>query len=417
MRILSFPPLALIGFGDDYREVTTSDLDARSWLRAGLAVAAVGWGAQQFAPLLLLYQSALGLSTPTVQGTFGFYVLGLIPGLLLGGPVSDRFGRRRVMAPTLVVSALATILLILGGGGVGWLFAGRLLSGIASGAAFSSGAAWIKELSVIDASRSPRRITVAMSIGFGLGPLVSGVLAQWAPAPTVVPYLPHLLLTVIAFAFVFGAPETQHRKGSLWAQLRVREVRDRRFLTVVIPLAPWVFGSVSIAVAYLPGLVKANLGSYSLIFSTIVTVLCAAAGIAAQPLARWVDHPRQPRLLATALGLIVVGVLIAAASAFWVQPALVILTAIVLGSAYGCCQVCGLREVQRISQPERLAGLTAAYQAVSYLGFAASYPLSAAGRFVPAGELLLVVAFLAVVTLLFTTFQSSKSSPALASRL
>ncbi|WP_279581626.1 MFS transporter [Fodinicola feengrottensis] len=184
----------------------TASSDPRGWLRAGVAVAAVGWGAQQFAPLLLMYQSTLGLSTTTVQGTFGFYVLGLIPGLLFGGPMSDRYGRRRVMAPTLVVSAVASLLLILGGTGAGWLFAGRLLAGVASGAAFSSGAAWIKELSASRSSLSPRRITVAMSVGFGLGPLVSGVLAQWGPAPTVVPYLPHLLLAAVAFFLIFGAP-------------------------------------------------------------------------------------------------------------------------------------------------------------------------------------------------------------------
>src|SRR3954463_5254510 len=85
---------------------------ARRWWGAGVAVAAVGWGAQQFAPLVLMYESRLGLSSTPVQAIFGMYVLGLIPGLLLGGPVSDRYGRRRVMAPTLAVSAAATLLLI-----------------------------------------------------------------------------------------------------------------------------------------------------------------------------------------------------------------------------------------------------------------------------------------------------------------
>ncbi|MBO0689569.1 MAG: MFS transporter, partial [Candidatus Dormibacteraeota bacterium] len=158
----------------------------RDWYGAGLAVAAVGWGAQQFAPLLLLYQADLHLATSTIQGTFAMYVVGLIPGLLLGGPTSDRYGRRRVIGPTLAVSVAATVLLLLGGSGVGWLLAGRLLAGVASGAAFSSGAAWIKELSENHrggVNPGPRRATVAMTLGFGLGPLVAGVLAQWAPAP------------------------------------------------------------------------------------------------------------------------------------------------------------------------------------------------------------------------------------------
>lgn len=50
--------------------------DTRAWWGAGLAVAAVGWGAQQFAPMLLMYRAELGLSMTTVQATFGQYVLG-----------------------------------------------------------------------------------------------------------------------------------------------------------------------------------------------------------------------------------------------------------------------------------------------------------------------------------------------------
>jgi len=163
----------MVGMTDRVLLVPAGDVSAaRAWWGAGLAVAAVGWGAQQFAPLLLLYQSELGLSATVVQGTFGLYVLGLIPGLLLGGPCSDRYGRRRVMVPTLVASVVGTLLLILGGTSAEWLFAGRLVAGMASGAAFSAGAAWLKELSAVGVdgmNPAPRRLTVTMSVGFGLG--------------------------------------------------------------------------------------------------------------------------------------------------------------------------------------------------------------------------------------------------------
>ncbi|MDQ2882595.1 MAG: MFS transporter [Actinomycetota bacterium] len=383
--------------------------DARAWWGAAFVVAAVGWGANQFAPLLLMYRAGLGLSTATVEATFGMYAIGLIPGLLIGGPVSDRYGRRRVMVPALVASVAGTILLIFGGSGVEWLFAGRLIAGVASGAAFSSGAAWIKELSTAGSSGGgnpgPRRVTVAMTVGFGVGPLVAGVLAQWAPAPTVLPYLPHLALAVVAFPLMRRSPETRsaNRQNSLRQQLRMPEVRGRRFRTVVVPLAPWVFGSASIAFAYLPGLVEKNLGGYALVFSAMVTLLTAAAGILVQPLARRIDHPGRPRLIGTALAIVVAGLLIAAAAAATSQPMLVVAAALVLGAGYGCCQVCGLLEVQRLAQPDDLAGLTAAYQAVSYLGFAAPFLLAAVDHAVPASELLIAVAVLAALTLVWTT--------------
>ena len=68
----------------------------RRWLGAGLAVCMAGWGANQFTPMLLLYRSQLGLSAATVEAMFGLYAIGLMPGLLVGGSLSDRIGRRRV---------------------------------------------------------------------------------------------------------------------------------------------------------------------------------------------------------------------------------------------------------------------------------------------------------------------------------
>src|SRR5882724_4408453 len=78
---------------------------------------------------------------------------------------------------------------------------------------------------------------------------------------------------------------------------RSSAVLSRRFWTVVVPLAPWVFGSASIALAYLPGLVKVQLGDHALIFSAVVTMLTAAAGIVVQPLARRLDRSAGTRLL------------------------------------------------------------------------------------------------------------------------
>ncbi|MEU5125572.1 MFS transporter [Streptomyces mobaraensis] len=392
----------------------SAGIGGRAWLRAGVAVAAVGWGANQFAPLLLLYRSELGLSAATVQATFGLYAIGLVPGLLLGGPVSDRYGRRRLMLPALFVSVLASLLLIAGGSQEELLFAGRLVSGVASGAAFSSGTVWIKELSLAGSTREanpgPRRATITMTTGFAVGPLVAGLLAQWAPSPMIVAYLPHLALALVSIPLVWGAPETcgGSREGSVWRQVRVPAVREPRFRNVVAPLAPWVFGSASVALAYLPGLVKDRVGGNALVFGAVVTALTGFAGILVQPLARRMDDPRRPRLIASSMAIVVAGLLVSAAAAETLQPALVVLAALVLGAGYGCCQVCGLLEVQRMAGPKDLAGLTAVYQALSYIGFAAPFVLAALQDSVRASVLLCCAAGLAVLTLAYVTLRAAR---------
>jgi predicted MFS family arabinose efflux permease len=370
-----------------------------NWLSVALAVGAVAWGANQFVPLLLVYRDSIGISASTAQATFGLYAAGLAPGLLVGGPFSDRHGRRPVLIAALIASALASGLLMVGEDGVGWLFAGRLLAGVASGAAFSAGSAWLKELS--PGAAGARRATVSMTAGFAASPVAAGLLAQWAPAPMIVPYVPHLALAAMAIPLIAWQSESSARIPPAGGRAAV--LHDRRFRSVVAPLAPWVFGSAAIPLAYLPSLVQSRLGSRALVFGAFVATVTALAGIAVQSLARRLDSGDGPRLLAAALGIVTTGLLVAAVAAATRSLALIVLAAIVLGAGYGCCQVCGLLEVQRLAPPDRLAGMTAAYQALSYTGFALPFLLASIAGVVAPQAGLAVLAGLAAFTLLSTT--------------
>src|ERR1700694_4574325 len=79
------------------------------WLPVGGLLFATGWGANHFAPLLLLYQRQFGLSNLATAAIFGAYAVGLIPSFLAGGPLADRFGRRRVAVPAVVASMFGSL--------------------------------------------------------------------------------------------------------------------------------------------------------------------------------------------------------------------------------------------------------------------------------------------------------------------
>jgi len=85
-----------------------------AWVRVALVMFAVGWGANQFSPMLIVYRHALGLNAGEIAGLFAIYAATLIPGLLAGGPLSDRFGRRACVLPFAALSPVATLLLVLG---------------------------------------------------------------------------------------------------------------------------------------------------------------------------------------------------------------------------------------------------------------------------------------------------------------
>src|SRR4051794_11186995 len=214
---------------------------------------AVGWGANQFSPMLLVYRDEIGLSASTRAALFGVYAAGLIPGLLLGGRASDRRGRRSLVVPFVALSPLATLILIVGRHDLALLAAGRLLAGVCSGVVFGTASAWVQELS---AGESPgvaaRRAAIALSAGFGAGPLVAAVVAQWAPQPLIVPYLPHLVLAVIALALLLPVPEPERVEAVGRRPLIVAALRDARFRRIAVLLAPWVFGFAGITAVVIP---------------------------------------------------------------------------------------------------------------------------------------------------------------------
>ena len=121
-----------------------SRLVVAAWQRPALVMFAVGYGANQFVPLLAVYRTTLALSDSQATAIFGVYALGLIPGLLLTGPASDRYGRRPLMLGFAGLSLVATAVLITGQWGPAGLYAGRWLTGVVSGGAFSVGTAWVK---------------------------------------------------------------------------------------------------------------------------------------------------------------------------------------------------------------------------------------------------------------------------------
>jgi MFS family permease len=374
------------------------------WVPTAAALLGVGWGANQITPMLLVYRQALGLSTGTLEAVFGVYALGLIPGLLLMGPVSDARGRRAVVIPAAAASLLASVLLSTAGYSVVLLFAGRLLAGMSSGAAFGAGTAWLREtsrppLGTASDQTAARRAAVAMTAGFALGPLVAGLLAQWAPAPTVVPYLPHIAVMAVVLLLLRQAPETVTAGHRPALRRPPPGLHSTRFRTVVAPMAPWVFAAPAIAFALLPSVVGAGHATDGIALTATITALCALAGVLIQPLARRLDtRSRRNRAAITGLLVLAAGLVLGAVTAQAQQVWLLVPCAIVLGSAYGLCLVAGLVEIHRLADDRTLAGLTATYYALTYLGFAAPYLIVLAAQVASYAILLTVAAALALGT-------------------
>ncbi|MFH8470853.1 MFS transporter [Streptomyces sp. NPDC017991] len=360
-----------------------------AWVRPAAAVFTVGWGANMFASVLQVYRDSL--SGLQVNALFGAYAVGLIPALLVMARVSDRLGRRRVLLAALLLCALASAVILFSGGAFGTILAGRILVGVSAGSAFGPGTTWIKELSDTGkpaetgtgsgsgSGAGARRSAVALTAGFAVGPLLSGVVVQWLPSPQTTAYLVHIALVALTLPLVWRAHESAPpaawpagradggpRRGAGAGAMSV--LTSRLFLTAVLPTAPWVFGAATVSLAALPVLVP--LGGYGAVGGGVVAAVTLGSGIAVQPWARRLTRRSPAAPFRVGMAAVIAGLLAAALTVATGSLVLLLAAAVVLGSAYGLLLVSGLQLAESLAGPQNISTVIAVFYSLTYVGFA-----------------------------------------------
>src|SRR3954471_1677938 len=119
-------------------------------MRVPFLVVAAAWfatmaGTNLATPLYAVYEGEFGFSSAVLTLVFATYALVLAPSLLLFGQLSDRLGRRRVMAVGFA-TATAGLALFAAAQSLPWLFAARAVQGLAVGMISGAAAAALVEL-------------------------------------------------------------------------------------------------------------------------------------------------------------------------------------------------------------------------------------------------------------------------------
>jgi MFS family permease len=380
-----------------------------AWKLVAPAIAIAAWGGNHFTPLLLLYRQVEGYTAVEVDLLLASYIVGVIPGLLLAGPLSDRHGRKKLMFVALILGMIGSVILGLGAASVPILEIGRLFSGASVAVAMVVGSSWIKELSSapyspgVRASTAARRASLTLTVGFGAGAGVSGLMAQWGPLPTLLPYALQILLTIVAIIVLARAPETRQFDSnvkSLFADLRIPAASRRRFFGVILPIAPWVFSTAAIAYAVMPSLIENQVGPDKIAFATLLTVVTLGSGAGIQFVVPRITAKTGGRQSLVGLGLAVIGVILGAIEASVLSPGLAVVIAVLLGASYGVLMVSGLIEIQQMAGPNDIAGITGIYYSFTYIGFILPVALAALAALTSYSVLLGVVTVIGVICLL-----------------
>jgi MFS family permease len=190
-------------------------------------------------------------------------VLVILPGLLVFGTLSDVAGRRALVLTGLAAFAAGDVGFMLAPS-TAWLFAARLAQGLgialataASTATLSDSAGGLRGDPVAAQRLAALAGTISITGGLAVGPLLGGLLAQYALAPRITPVAAHLGLVAVAFALAWSIPGRPAGATGRWrlAMPRIPDaIRPRFGVIAVAELLCWaVVGVFSAVIASLLG--------------------------------------------------------------------------------------------------------------------------------------------------------------------
>jgi predicted MFS family arabinose efflux permease len=334
-----------------------------------LAFTSLYLGAGFLTPLLVVYRERWGFPPVILTVAFAVYAVGFLAAALTLGALSDHIGRRPVIVGALLVQVVATLMFLFAPD-VGWVIAGRIVQGVASGAATGAFTAALVEFSPRGRAALGATLgSVGLTGGLALGSLVAGVAIQFVPAADTLLFVVLLLLTGLGIGVALLSPETVPRSPgairSLIPRVSIpRPARQEFVAAAPVVAAVWmlaglsgglapsmvrsvfhldsgvlngVAGFIAPAVSVITGFAIAGLASRRAMSIGIITAIVGSAGIIGGVLAQ--------SLLLMFLGQAVAGV------------------------AFGASFTAALRLILPQAAPAERAGVVAGIYVVSYTAF------------------------------------------------
>jgi len=341
---------------------------ARQPVVAG-ALASLLLAANLASPLYGVYRERFGFNSLVLTLVFAVYALVLAPSLLLFGELSDRVGRRPVILGGLVAGTIALGLFALATS-VAWLFAARIVQGVSVGMAGGAATAALVELDPEgDRRHAALLATLAQTVGGAAGPLLTGILAEWLPAPRVLCYLVGMLGCVTAAALLLAMPEPGQPRGGGWNLPRPSVPRDIRVAFArVAATGAAVWAVVALFFSVVPSFATERIGTHSLALLGAISSLVLICSSISQVASRDTIDPRIAQ--AVGLGLLTAG-LAALVLASVTDSAIVLIAASALaGTGHGLGFLGAQDDLNRLAPPERRGEINAALYTCIYLGIA-----------------------------------------------
>jgi MFS family permease len=337
-----------------------------SFLVSAGVVAHTLWTSAAPAMVYRLYAAEWHLTSTVTTALFAIYPVVVVTVLVGFGNISDHIGRRATMLLGLAAS-LAGVLLFAVGSSLAWLFVGRALMGIGVGLTVGPSTAAVAEFSPAGRLAMAGVVTaVAQAAGVVCALLIGGLLIQYAPFPT------HLPFWVLAGVLAPLIAATWFLPGRSCATVRLHWRPQAPSIPADLRLI-FAVSSIAVTLAFMHGAMILSLGdqiAHNLLGSdnafvtgsaiSLFPLITGAVSIAARPL-----HVRVAVTLGALVSLAGMGCLSLAASAHSVSVFLLAMAA--SGASYGLLLLGGLQAITSAAPPRQRGRVLSGLFLVAYL--------------------------------------------------
>jgi MFS family permease len=350
------------------------------WALAGGAISftSLYLAAGALTPLLVVYRNEWHFPASMLTLAFAVYAVGFLAALLTLGSLSDHIGRRPVLIGALVVQ-LASNVLFLVAPAIGWVIAGRIVQGVASGVGTTAFTAALVEVAPPDRKRLGTILgSVGLSGGLAVGSLLAGLAAQLTTSANTIVFGALTVLTVLGLVAVALTSETVTRVPGALRSLVPRlavppATRSELAAAAPVVAAIWMLAGLSGGLA--PSMVHSVFGFDSDLLNGVSGFIAPAVSTVVGLAFAGLDPRREMTIgiyaaIIGALG-IIAGVLARSLAIMMVGQA-------IAGVAFGASFTAALRLVFPLAPVHRRAGVVALIYLVSYTAF--GVPIVIAGE-------------------------------------
>jgi predicted MFS family arabinose efflux permease len=345
---------------------------------AALAFTSMYLAAGALTPLLVVYREQWDFAPSVLTLAFAVYAIGFLAAALVLGSLSDHVGRRPVLVGALSLQ-LVSNLMFLFAPDIGWVIAGRVVQGLATGAATGAFAAALVELAPPGRKwLGPTLGSVGLTGGLAAGSLLAGVAIQVTSSANTIAFIVLSALTVVGGVAVISSPETIGRGSgalhSMVPHVGVPPAARIEFLAAApVVAAVWMLAGLSGGLA--PSMVHSVFHLDSGLLDGLAGFIApAVAVITGLSFAR--VRPRTAMTIGIYASMIgSVGIISGAAVG---SLTTMFLGQAVAGLGFGAAFTAALGLIIPLAAAEERAGLVAGIYVVSYLGL--GVPVVLAGQ-------------------------------------